>query len=78
MLAVKKKGNSRLPKTFFTTMTKERKETLQRFFQEKLPNAEADWKHLKSVLSDSTKHVFGKKKNRNNHNWFDEHDEDIQ
>ena len=59
--AVKKKGNSKPPKKFDTTMTKERKETLKRFFREKLPNAEADWKHLKSVLSDAAKHVFGKK-----------------
>ena len=36
-------------------MIKERKETLQRFFQEKLLNAEADWKQLKSVLSDAAK-----------------------
>ena len=47
-------------------MIKERKETLQRFFQEKLPNAEADWKQLKSVLSDAAKHVLGKKKKRKN------------
>ena len=62
MLAVKKKGNLKLSKKFVTTMTKEGKESLQRFFQEKLPNVEADWKHLKSVLSDATKHVFGKKR----------------
>ena len=61
LIAVKKKGNSKPPKKFDTTMTKERKETLKRFFREKLPNAEADWKHLKSVLSDAAKHVFGKK-----------------
>ena len=67
MLAVKKKGNLKLSKKFVTTMAKEGKEILQRFFQEKLPNAEADGKHLKSVL-----------KNRNNHYWFDEHDEEIQ
>ena len=75
--AVKKKGNSKPPKKFDTTMTKERKETLKRFFREKLPNAEADWKHLKSVLSDAAKHVFGKKK-RQDHDWFNEHDEEIQ
>ena len=62
----KKKGNSKPPKKFDTTMIKERKETLQRFFQEKLPNAEADWKQLKSVLSDAAKHVWGKKKKRKN------------
>ena len=35
ILAVKKEGNLKPPKTFDTTMTKESKETLQRFFQEK-------------------------------------------
>ena len=75
--AVKKKGNLKPPKKLDTTMTKERKEILQRFFQEKLPDAEADWKQLKSVLSDAAKHVFGKEK-RKHHDWFDEHDEEIQ
>ena len=50
---------------------------MQRFFREKLPNAQADWKQLKGVLSDAVKHVFGKKK-RKNRDWFDEHDEEIQ
>ena len=63
--AVKKKGNSKPPKKFDTTMIKERKETLQRFFQEKLPNAEADWKQ--SVLSDAAKHVLGKKEKKKLH-----------
>ena len=65
--AVKKKDNSKPPKKFDTTMIKERKETLQRFFQEKLLNAEADWKQLKSVLSDAAKHVLGKKENKKLH-----------
>ena len=32
---------------------------------------------MKSVLSDAAEHVFGEKK-RKNHDWFNEHDKEIQ
>lgn len=66
------------PKKFDITLTSEKIQRLQLFFDEKRPDCRHDWEELKRVtLQDAAKHTFDQKKKVSN-DWFDDQDEEIQ
>ena len=58
-------------------MTRERKDKLEQFFDEKLPECSEEWDDFKALLQEAAEHTFGKKKKASS-DWFDEQDEEVQ
>ena len=72
----KKKG-AKPPKKLNTNVNRERKEKLERFLNERLPECKTDWEDFKLLLQEAADHTFGRKKVVSN-DWFDDQDEKIQ
>ena len=72
----KEKG-AKPPKKLNTNVNRERKEKLERFLNERLPECKTDWEDFKLLLQEAADHTFGKKKVVSN-DWFDDQDEEIQ
>lgn len=65
------------PKKLDTSINSERKEKLELFLNENLPNCNNNWEDLKNLLCAAASHTFGTKK-RESSDWFDDQDEEIQ
>ena len=72
----KKKG-TKPPKILDTRFDRERKDKLELFLNENLPDCIEDWDHFKELLQNAARHTFGKKKKISN-DWFDDQDAEIQ
>lgn len=59
-------------------MSIERKERLEQFLNEKLPECKYEWDEFKTLLQDAAKHTFEKKKKKVSNDWFDDNDEEIR
>ena len=58
-------------------MNRERKEKLERFLNERLPECKTDWEDFKLLLQEAADHTFGRKKVVSN-DWFHDQDEEIR
>ena len=72
----KKKG-LRPPRKRDTNMTSDKKEKLEQFLNEKLPECAQNWEDFKNLLQQAAEHIFDKKR-RTSYDWFDENDQEIQ
>ena len=59
------------------TKQKKRKEKLERFLNERLPECKTDWEDFKLLLQEAADHAFGKRKVVSNDS-FEDQDEEIQ
>ena len=72
-----KKNGAKPPKKLNTNVNSERKEKLERFLNERLPECKNDWEDFKLLLQEAAHRTFGRRKVVLN-DWFDEQDEEIQ
>ena len=72
-----KKKSAKPPKKLNTNMNSERKDKLERFLNEKLPDCKTDWEDFKLLLQEAAHYTFGRKTVVLN-DWFDDQDEEIQ
>ena len=73
----RRKKGVKPPKKLDTRMTRERKDKLEQFLDEKLAECSEEWDDFKALLQEAAEHTFDKKKKASN-DWFDEQDEEIQ
>ena len=73
----KKRTKSRRSPKLDTIMNDERREKLENFFDEQLPDCKESWEDLKDILRRAAKHAFDKKK-RKVTDWFYDQEESIR